>query len=99
MHPQTGRNLPPCHDLVNAPFPPDLGQFDLIFMDPPYNKGYVEIVLAKEGFMTLLARDAVIIVEQSFKETLVNPVNSLDIYRQKKYSKTFVSFLRESATD
>ncbi len=85
------------HDLVNHPLPPSLGSFDLIFIDPPYEQGHVETVLGKEGFMDLLNPEGLVIVEQSFRETLVNPVNRLDIYRQKKYSKTFVSFLRESA--
>ncbi|MDD9301503.1 MAG: 16S rRNA (guanine(966)-N(2))-methyltransferase RsmD [Desulfobacter sp.] len=86
-----------CHDLVKSPLPDLAETFDLIFMDPPYNKGYGEKVLGKEGFIKLLAPDGLIIVEQSFKERLANPLNSLDIYRQKKYSKTFVSFLRETA--
>lgn len=84
------------HDLITAPLPDRLGHFDLIFMDPPYNKGYAETLLGKPGFADLLAPGGIIIIEQSFKETLANPLNSLDIYRQKKYSKTFVSFLRES---
>ncbi|HCY85461.1 MAG TPA: 16S rRNA (guanine(966)-N(2))-methyltransferase RsmD [Desulfobacteraceae bacterium] len=82
------------HDLVNSPLPEGLGQFDLIFMDPPYARGYVGLVLEKPGFTDLMTRDTIIIVEQSARETLVSPPNSLDIYRQKKYSKTFVSFLR-----
>jgi len=85
-----------CHDLVNHPLPTSLDSFDLIFMDPPYNKGYPEKILEKEGFMDLLSPGATIIVEQDFKETLSPPLNGLDIYRQKKYSKTLVSFLRES---
>ncbi len=85
-----------CHDLVNHPLPPSMGSFDLIFMDPPYNKGYPEKVLEKEGFTDLLTPDTLLIVEQAFKETLTNPLNRLDIYRQKKYSKTLVSFLRKS---
>ena len=82
------------HDLVGHPLPTGLGQFDLIFMDPPYDRGYVETVIKKPGFTNLMVPDAVIIAEQSVRETLVSPLNSLDIYRQKKYSKTFVSFLR-----
>lgn len=85
-----------CHDLVGHPLPHLSGPFDLIFMDPPYDKGYPEIVLAKPGFMDLLSPGGILIVEQSTRETLANPLNGLDIYRQKKYSKTFISFLRES---
>lgn len=85
-----------CHDLAAHALPAALGKFDLIFMDPPYNKGLPEQVLAKDGFMDRLAPGGIVIVEQAFKEVLNNPAGGLDIYRQKKYSKTIVSFLRES---
>lgn len=86
------------HDIVNHPLPSSLARspFDLIFMDPPYDKGYVEITLAKDRFLDLLAPGGIVIIEQSHRESLANPMNGLDIYRQKKYSKTFISFLRQS---
>ncbi len=88
-----------CYDLVKAPLPEFHHPFDLIFMDPPYNKGYPRQVLGKPGFSELLAPGAIIIVEQSAKESLNNPVNSLDKYLEKKYSRTTLTFLRKSATD
>jgi len=86
-----------CHDLVALPLPSLPGNFDLIFLDPPYEKGYPEKILEKEGFIDLLSPKGIVIVEQGSKESLVPPVNMLDIYRQKKYSKTRVSFLHKSA--
>jgi len=103
------KNIDRCHmdqlttlihlDIMGRPFPPTLMDtpFDLIFMDPPYGKGYVETTLAKAGFMDLLAPSGIIITEQSVKEPLIKVANGLDIYRQKKYSKTFISFLRKEA--
>ncbi len=88
-----------CHDLVKAPLPVFHHPFDLIFMDPPYNKGYPGQVLGKPGFSELLAPGAIIIVEQSAKESFSYPVNSLDKYLEKKYSRTTLTFLRKSATD
>ena len=86
------------HDIMGHPFPRVLREapFDLIFMDPPYEKGYVETTLGKSDFIDLLAPKGIIVAEQSFKESLAEPVNGLDIYRQKKYSKTFISFLKKS---
>ena len=86
------------HDITGHPFPQVLkaAPFDLIFMDPPYDKGYVETTLGKSDFISLLAPEGIVVVEQSFKESLAESVNGLDIYRQKKYSKTLVSFLRKS---
>ncbi len=86
------------HDII-SPFPQSLrtDPFDLIFMDPPYGKGYVETTLEKSDFIDLLAPKGIVVVEQSFKESLAEPVNGLDIYRQKKYSKTRISFLRKNS--
>ena len=88
-----------CHDLINASLPVFHQPFDLIFMDPPYSKGYPGQVLGKSGFFELLAPGAILIVEQSAKESLDYPVNSLDKYLEKKYSRTTLTFLRKSATD
>ncbi len=85
------------HDIICLPLSKTLGTppFDLIFVDPPYGKGYVETTLGKAGFIDLLAPTGILVIEQSFKESLTKPINGLDIYRQKKYSKTFISFLRK----
>lgn len=87
------------HDLINAPLPVFQQPFDLVFMDPPYDKGYPGQVIGKPGFFELLAPGAIIIVEQSAKESLSYPVNSLDKYLEKKYSRTTLTFLRKTATD
>ncbi|WP_320044249.1 16S rRNA (guanine(966)-N(2))-methyltransferase RsmD [uncultured Desulfobacter sp.] len=84
------------HNLINASLSVFNQPFDLIFMDPPYNKGYPEQVLGKPGFFDLLTPGAIVIVEQSVKESLNYPVNSLDKYLEKKYSRTALIFLRKS---
>lgn len=86
------------HDLILHPLPDSLrtNLFDLIFLDPPYTRGYVELILEKEFFLELLAPKGIIVTEQSHKETLAHSLNGLDIYRQKKYSNTIVSFIRKS---
>ncbi|EIM64473.1 LOW QUALITY PROTEIN: RNA methyltransferase, RsmD family [Desulfobacter postgatei 2ac9] len=88
-----------CHDLIKGALPVFHHTFDLIFMDPPYNKEYPGQVLGKPGFSELLAPGAIIIVEQSGKESLNYPGNSLDKYLEKKYSRTTLTFLRKSAID
>jgi len=87
------------HDLVKSSLPAFHQPFDLVFMDPPYNKGYPGKVFGKSGFSDILAPGAIIIVEQSAKESLDYPVNSLDKYLEKKYSRTTLTFLQKSATD
>jgi 16S rRNA (guanine966-N2)-methyltransferase len=69
--------------------------FDLVFIDPPYGRRYIEDVLDQDGFTGLLKENAIIIAEHSWKESLQIKVSSLDIYRQKKYSKTIISFIQK----
>ena len=84
-----------CHDIIHAPLPDILkGQtFDFVFMDPPYKTGYIEKTLEKEGVMDLLAPGGLFIAEHSVKESLQIRLSGLDIFRQKKYSKTMISFI------
>lgn len=84
------------HDLGSGTLPQDLRKapFDLIFMDPPYRCGLAETLLAAPGFCALIAPGGRVIVEQDHKESLDTQGCGLDIYRQKKYSKTLISFLQ-----
>ena len=84
-----------CHDIIHHPLPKTLRgrQFDFVFIDPPYKTGYVEKMLEKEGFIDLLAPGGIVIAEQSCKESLQISLSGLDIFRQKKYSKTIISFI------
>jgi len=86
-----------CGDIIKDILPKSLdGQmFDLVFIDPPYGKGYIELILQKQSFTDLLDENCIIIAEQSWKETLEINFSVLDIYRQKKYSKTNISFIKK----
>lgn len=86
-----------CNDILNTNFPQTLAnrKFDLVFIDPPYEKGYIERILANPSFIDLLDKDCIIVTEQFYKENLDFLPPVLDIYRQKKYSKTLISFIRK----
>ncbi len=88
------------HDLGAGLLPQDLfgTPFDLIFMDPPYRRGLADAVMASPSFSQLLAPEGMVIVEQDHKESLNTAGTGLDIYRQKKYSKTFISFLHAASS-
>ena len=85
-----------CCDIVKAPLVESLNGklFDLVFIDPPYGKGYIEVTLEKKSFTDLLDDNCIIIAEQSCKENLEIKFPGLDIYRQKKYSKTNIYFIK-----
>lgn len=86
-----------CHDIIKDTIPKAITgqQFDLVFIDPPYGKRYIEASLQKESFTDLLAKDCIIIAEQSSKESLQIELSPLDIYRKKKYSNTIISFINK----
>jgi len=71
-------------------------QFDIVFIDPPYEKGCLDLVLNHPRLPDLLAEGCTIVAEQSCRETLKNLPPILDIYRQKKYSKTLISFIHKT---
>lgn len=68
-------------------------QFDLIFLDPPYDNGYVFKILDRKNLSALLSENGIIVAEHAADEILPSSLNGLDIFRQKKYSRTTISFL------
>ena len=84
-------------DIVRDTLPESLNgqRFNLVFIDPPYGKGYIKVTLEKKSFTELLDENCIIIAEQSCKERLQIKLPALDIYRQKKYSKTNIYFIKK----
>lgn len=68
-------------------------KFDIIFLDPPYNKGLLLPVLKKIESLNLLSEDGFIICEQHTKEPEII-LNNLETYKVKKYKTTKFSFLK-----
>jgi 16S rRNA (guanine(966)-N(2))-methyltransferase RsmD len=66
--------------------------FDLIFCDPPYNKGFVNLILAEIDKSNLLKLDGVIMIEHSQHETVKQDWENLRMRRMEKYGETLVSF-------
>ena len=68
-------------------------KFDLIFMDPPYQKNLVGPTLQHLQHAQAMAGDARIVVEHSPFETIPSDLCPFEILDQRKYGKTLVSFL------
>ena len=65
--------------------------FDVVFMDPPYNKGLEIAILNNQNFYDILSDNALIIIEASL-ETVINPdiipgfrLNKEKIYKTNKH--------------
>ncbi|THB78827.1 MAG: 16S rRNA (guanine(966)-N(2))-methyltransferase RsmD [Desulfobacteraceae bacterium] len=84
-----------CLDILDIrPLKIPKGPYDLIFMDPPYEQGFLGQVFRLAWFRELMHPDTVIVADHSIKENPFAEMKGLDILRQKKYSKSFVTFLR-----
>lgn len=71
-------------------------QFDLIFIDPPYEQGLLNPALAAAAQANLLAADGFIIMEHHPKEAVEVPPG-LSLTDQRKYGQTLISFCRVAA--
>ncbi len=71
-----------------------LVKFNIIFMDPPYNKKFVEKTLIFLSSSDILYRDGIIIVEHSKEDELPKVVGNLERVRDKRYGITIISFYK-----
>lgn len=67
--------------------------FNLVFIDPPYNKHMVEPVLNNLHRCQCLEKDTCIVVEHADSESIPADLLSFRINDQRRYGKTLVSFL------
>ena len=66
--------------------------FQMIFADPPYLKGFVQRVIDSVAQSEVLEKNGVLILEHHKKETFSFPEEKLSVLRQKKFGDTVISF-------
>jgi len=69
---------------------------DIIFADPPYNKGYIAQLLKNDIIKEIINPDGIFIIEV-FKEErkgLESVMNGWEINKEKKYGDTHILFLK-----
>ncbi len=67
--------------------------FDLIFVDPPYDRDLVNPTLEAIASQKLLAPSGRVVVEHSPRETIHDAIG-LFLFDTRKYGQTMISFLR-----
>lgn len=67
--------------------------FDLVFIDPPYNKGMIQPTLSNLGKSRCLDNSARLVLEHSPLEPIPQDLAGFKIADQRRYGKTLVSFL------
>ena len=66
--------------------------FDLILVDPPYDKGWVERILKSLSQKELLENDGILVMEHSTREEVQKNYGSLLLQDQRRYGGTCISF-------
>jgi 16S rRNA (guanine966-N2)-methyltransferase len=72
----------------------DRGQsFDLIVMDPPYEKGLIQRTLKKLSSIKIHHQESILVIEHNRREPLPDPIEGWEVVRQRKIGDTVLSFL------
>ncbi len=69
--------------------------FNIIFADPPYDKGLVSETLGYLADVSIVAEDGVVIFQHSTREAgALDKAEKLILFDQRKYGDTMLSFLK-----
>ncbi len=71
-------------------------RFDLIFLDPPYNKNFVEKTLNNLANSDIILRNGLIVAEHDYIDTIPEQVEDIRLLRSERYGDTIISFFRKS---
>lgn len=67
-------------------------KFDLVFLDPPYEKGWVGKTLRAIGQEELLREAGILVAEHSVREKVEENYGPLTLQDQRRYGTTVLSF-------
>ena len=71
-------------------------KFNIIFLDPPYYRGWVKKSLINLARYDILKRNGVIVAEHSRRDSLPQNIEGLRLIQQRRYSDTILSFYKKS---
>ncbi len=71
-------------------------QFDVVFVDPPYQSNYYVDVLTKIDEYDILSQDGIVVCEHSCEDQLPTVVSNLAVYDQRKIGSVKFTFYQRS---
>ncbi len=83
-----------CFDYIKTAFT----KFDIIFLDPPYNKGFIEPALSAISDSGILSESGIIVLE-SDNTDFRNDFAGLEMIKQKRYGRTFITIYKGNDTE
>lgn len=69
-------------------------KFSVIFLDPPYNKGFIAPVIDAICKRDILMEDGIIMLESDFSDEH-SDFSGLEIIKQRKYGRSYVTVYRK----
>lgn len=69
-------------------------RFDIIFMDPPYEMGYIIKTLKAIITTDILNKDGILVVQRSKREALGLDGVGWSVYKERAYGDTILDFIR-----
>jgi len=73
--------------------------FDLILMDPPYERGLIQSTLIKLNFNPIYHKNSILVVEHNRREPLPHVLGGWDLVRQRRIGDTLISILTPQRGD
>lgn len=67
--------------------------FDLILMDPPYEKGLIQKTLTTLNSNQIFHKDSIVVIEHNRREPLPRTLDGWNLIRQRRIGETVISFL------
>lgn len=68
-------------------------QFSVIFLDPPYNKGFIAPIIGAIVEKEILVEDGIIVLESDFSDEH-SDFSGLTIAKQRKYGRSYVTIYK-----
>lgn len=73
--------------------------FDVIFLDPPYNKGFIAPILSAVEKNNVLSKEGIVVLESDGTDEH-GETDGLEILKQRRYGRTYITvYKRKSGKD
>jgi 16S rRNA (guanine966-N2)-methyltransferase len=85
-----------AHKAVSSFLNTDASEYDLVFIDPPYDVSNSEVIENLEALLPILAKDAIVMVERSSRSEALAIPAGLELDEEKSYGDTTIYWLTKN---